>query len=239
MLNALDAKAGLWEARTELALPGWAWLPLRMTVLRLPDGALLLHSPIALDDALAAELAALGPVRHLVAPNLFHHLYLRPARERFPQARLHAPRGLAAKRPRLSFDAVLEPGLPAEWGGAVEVLPLAGISRAEETLLLHRPSGTLICGDLVFNVQRWHGALTGLMLHTMGTAGRLAGSRMLHLLVRDRAAFRASLLALRERDFQRIVMGHGEVHESPSARDDLLAALELRLGPGLRGPSAG
>ena len=33
----------------------------RMTVMRLVDGSLLLHSPIALDAALRRELDALGP----------------------------------------------------------------------------------------------------------------------------------------------------------------------------------
>ena len=50
--------------------------PTRMAVARLADGGLFVWSPIALDAELAVEVDALGPVRHLVAPNGLHHLYL-------------------------------------------------------------------------------------------------------------------------------------------------------------------
>lgn len=41
-----------------------------MTVVRLADGALLLHSPVALTPERRAQVDGLGPVRHLYAPNL-------------------------------------------------------------------------------------------------------------------------------------------------------------------------
>jgi len=41
----------------------------RMTVVRLADGTLFVHSPVALDRATRLALDALGPVRHVVAPN--------------------------------------------------------------------------------------------------------------------------------------------------------------------------
>ena len=47
-------------------------------VVRLPDGRLFLHSPIAPSDDLAREVEALGPVAYLVAPNKFHHLFVSP-----------------------------------------------------------------------------------------------------------------------------------------------------------------
>ena len=51
--------------------------PLRMTVIRLPDGGLLLHSPTRSTPGLRAEMDALGPVRAIVAPNLAHWMYAR------------------------------------------------------------------------------------------------------------------------------------------------------------------
>ncbi|MEJ2458635.1 MAG: DUF4336 domain-containing protein [Novosphingobium sp.] len=50
--------------------------PTRMTVVRLSDGALWVHSPIAPDEDLFAAVDALGPVRHLVAPNSIHYWYM-------------------------------------------------------------------------------------------------------------------------------------------------------------------
>jgi hypothetical protein len=44
----------------------------RMTVVRLGNGALFMHSPIAFDAALADDLGSMGRVRHLISPNQFH-----------------------------------------------------------------------------------------------------------------------------------------------------------------------
>lgn len=43
-----------------------------MAVLRLSDGSLWVHSPVELDDDLAAALAELGEVKHIVSPNFEH-----------------------------------------------------------------------------------------------------------------------------------------------------------------------
>src|SRR5262249_27677276 len=45
-----------------------------MTVLRLSDGGLLVHSPVALTPERRRAVDSLGPVRHLYAPNVYHHL---------------------------------------------------------------------------------------------------------------------------------------------------------------------
>jgi hypothetical protein len=48
----------------------------RMTVVRLSNGELFLHSPIQFDVRLANELLGLGAVRHLVSPNQFHYAHI-------------------------------------------------------------------------------------------------------------------------------------------------------------------
>src|SRR5262245_57597066 len=104
--------------------------PARMTVLPLGGGQLALVSPILIDDACAAALARLGQVRYLIAPNLLHHLYLPAAHQRYPEAQVLAPAGLARKRPELridaTLDAALDRGLPPELTAAVDVIALGG-----------------------------------------------------------------------------------------------------------------
>lgn len=54
------------------------WLSLtggRMAVLRLSNGSLWVHSPVQLDDTLAAALDELGDVKHIVSPNYEHVKY--------------------------------------------------------------------------------------------------------------------------------------------------------------------
>ena len=68
-----------------------------MTVIRFNDD-LLIHSPVSIDDELIAELAMLGSARHIAAPNKFHHLFMPAWLVQFPEAKVYAAPGLAAKR---------------------------------------------------------------------------------------------------------------------------------------------
>ena len=72
------------------------------------DGGLWLHSPIAIDEALAGTLAELGEVRHIVAPNRFHHMFAGAAKRRYPAAALWAAPGLRKKRSNVAFDRDLD-----------------------------------------------------------------------------------------------------------------------------------
>src|SRR5438105_1562048 len=76
----------------------------RMTVVRLGDGTLWVHSPVALERATRRALDALAPVRHVVAPNRFHHLYAGQYAVVYLDARLYAAPGLREKRPDLPID---------------------------------------------------------------------------------------------------------------------------------------
>lgn len=60
--------------------------PTRMTMIRLEDGTLFIHSPVELNDELQGQVDALGEVRHLVAPNWIHYAYLPQWQEAYPEA---------------------------------------------------------------------------------------------------------------------------------------------------------
>lgn len=96
---------GVWLGTAPVRFLGMQ-LTATMTVLRLSDGNLLLHSPLALTPEHSSAIEALGAVAHLYAPNLNHHLHISEWAAAFPSARLHAPAGLAKKRRDLRFDRV-------------------------------------------------------------------------------------------------------------------------------------
>ena len=77
MLSALGDE--IYTATHPLVMPGGIALGMRMTVVRLGDGGLFLHSPIPLSGELRRELDALGTPRALVAPNRMHWLHLAEA----------------------------------------------------------------------------------------------------------------------------------------------------------------
>jgi hypothetical protein len=220
---------GLHTSEDVLRLPGGVRLPIRMTAVELPGGGVLLHSPTPPSEELLAGVAALGPVSHLVAPNLLHHLSLGAWHQRFPGAKLWAPPGLARKRPDLRIEGTLgeEPAPP--WTATFEPLPLAGNPRLAETVFFHAPSRSLVCGDLLFNVRAPATWATSLVLTLMGTRGKLAMSRALRTFARDRVALGDSLLPVLARDFVRVLPGHGDVFEAADARDACRAALAWAL----------
>jgi hypothetical protein len=185
----------------------------RMTVMRLGDGSLLLHSPVALGAALRAELDARGPVRHAVAPNRVHHLYAGEVARVYPQARLWVAPGLERKRPDLAFEGVLGDEAPAAWKGQVDQVFFRGRPFENEVVFLHRASRTLLLCDLAFNFgPRAHPA-TRVLMRLIRSYGRFGPSRLDPLLIRDRAAARASLERILAWDFDRVVVAHGDVLE--------------------------
>ncbi|MEM7412122.1 MAG: DUF4336 domain-containing protein [Myxococcota bacterium] len=186
----------------------------RMTVARLPDESLWVHSPIPLDDALCREVEALGPVRALLAPNRLHHLYVGDWQAAFPDATLHVAPGLETKRPDLKITAVLGDVAPAEWGDALDQVFFAGYPFANEVVFFHAPSATLIATDIAFYVRDRHPWLTRWAFRLLGSFDQLAPSLIERVMIRDRLAFRRSLDRVLAWPFERVVVSHGDVLES-------------------------
>jgi hypothetical protein len=198
---------GVWLASAPNKYLGWQ-LGTRMTVLRLGDGSLLIHSPIALDDSLKREIDTLGPVGHIVAPNLFHHLHAGDAARAFPEAKLHGAAGLRKKRPDLRLDALLGEQNEPAWGDDLETLTIEG-TLLDETIFWHKPSGTLVTADLIENFESADDWWTRLYLKAGGIHGKVGLSRMLRLAFRDRKKARRDIDQILGWGFDRIVLAHG------------------------------
>lgn len=125
--------------------------PTRMTVIRLADGSLFIHSPEKLDDDLRRAVEAKGEVRHLVSPNKLHHLFLADWLAAFPQARSYAAPGLPQKRPDLHFDVLLSDQPEAAWADEIDQLLFRGSPVMDEVVFFHCRSATLIVTDLIEN----------------------------------------------------------------------------------------
>jgi len=205
-------------------------LPLgtRMTIVRLRDGSLFLHSPVALDPELQAELSHLGPPRHAVAPNRFHHLFVGDYRRAFPELQLYAAPGLPEKRRDLSFDAVLTDEPPPAWAAELDQACFEGFPVMSEVAFYHRASRTLLTCDLAFNIGPEAPLVTRMAFRLLGGYGRLGPTLMEKLLIRDRAAARGSLERILGWDFDRVVVTHGTVLET-SGREALRAGYRWLL----------
>jgi len=185
-----------------------------MTVVRMPDDRLLLHSPISASEELVREVQALGTVEYLVAPNKLHHLYVGEWQRVCPDAETYVAPGLETKRADLSITGVLTNEPEAGWKGELDQVLVGGFQFANEVAFFHRASATLIATDLAFNFGANSPPLTRAFIRLAGSYGEVGPSLLERLLVRDRPAFRKSLERILEWPFERVVVAHGDVSES-------------------------
>jgi hypothetical protein len=183
----------------------------RMTVVRLAGDRLLLHSPVALDTGLRAELDALGRVCFAVAPNRVHHLHAGEVATAYPGTRLWVAPGLERKRPDLRFEAVLGDDAPAEWRDELAQVFFRGRPYENEVVFFHRASRTLVMCDLAFNFGPRSPAPTRILMKLLRSYGRFGPSTLDPLLIRDRRAARESLERILAWDFDRVIVAHGDV----------------------------
>ena len=182
----------------------------KMTVVRLQDGGLLVHSPIRLTAELRQELKTLGELRYVMVPNLFHHLFVLDYLALEPKPTLMAPVSIRRKRPDLPVAQELPQALAPLRDDLVGI-EVAG-HRADETVLYHPASKTLVVTDLAYNITDG----TGMERAWFRIFGKL-GSPCLpvyhRLAVTDRKQLRRALDQILELDFERLIVGHGDIIE--------------------------
>jgi hypothetical protein len=192
---------------------GGLQLGTRTTVVRLATGGVWLHSPGPLSPELVDEIAALGPVQALVAPNAMHHFYLAQNVRTFPQAILYVSLALPAKLKEPFMYETLSDDPPTLWRDELAQHATRGIPKLQEVIFLHRASRTLILTDLAFHIRHSASWFTRLFMRLNGAYGHFGPSRIFRLLVKDRAALRSSLNLMEDWDFDRVIVSHGEVLE--------------------------
>lgn len=201
----------------------------RMTIVKLSDGSLLMVSPVAMTAEDRAELDRLGPVRHIVAPNLMHHLYAGDAKQSYPDAKLYLPPGLSDKRPELRHDGILSDQPPPGLSADLEQHLVLGMPKLNEVVFFHKKSRTLIQTDLAFNVSQVSSFIVKLLLRFNGALGGVRATKVLRSLIKDSAATRRSIEKILAWDFDRMIITHGEVVRS-GAKAELQAAYQFLLG---------
>jgi len=203
----------LWVAEQPLRYLGVA-LTTRMTIVRLADGTLMVHSPIRLTDELRSAASA-GRVRFIVAPNRFHHLFVPDWQKAYPDAQTFCAPGLDTKRADLKFTAILSDDPPAAWANEMDQAFMRAFPPLNEIVFFHRKTRTLIFTDLLFNITRHDSAYARFLLRLDGAFHGPAIPRSFRLLLRRRrvecAAFLHRLLSW---DFDRAILAHGEIINS-------------------------
>jgi hypothetical protein len=202
----------IWHAQVPIRFGPLA-IRTRMTVVRLGDGSLWVHSPIAPAPALVGELQSLGCMRFVVAPNKAHHRFLPGFLAAFPEAEGFVPDGLVTRRPELARFTRLTAGVAEQWQPELVPRFIAGLPHLDEYAWLHVPTGTLLLTDLLACVGPDTPRVVQWLARTVGIRDRLGMSATLRRLVADREAFAASVDRLLELDFDRVIVAHDQVVE--------------------------
>ena len=206
----------IWHAQQWLHF-GPIKIQTRMTVIRLQDGALWVHSPIEPTPSLAAELASLGEVRYVLAPNRTHHLFFRRFLKSFPRAKGFVAPGLAEKISDLSQYPVIP--IPGPWRDELQSWFIDGLPVLSETVWFHEKTGTLLVTDLLFSFGRNNAGLANLVARLLGVYDRMGMSLTMKLMTKDKQALRRSIDPLLLLPVQRVVLAHDQViEEQPTVK---------------------
>lgn len=219
---------GLWGYEREHVMKGGIAMPLRASFARLADGSICVYSPNTDDRAVMDAVAALGPVAHLVAPCTYHHLYVTPWAERFPNARVWAAPGLRTKRADIAWTDDLPRTGEYAFDSDLTAMAIAGAESLGETVMFHRPSGALLVADLVFHLLQPKGFVSNLAFTMMGVRNKLAQSRAWRMITKDRDAACESAKRVMALPFERLVPSHGPVVDE-DAKGRLRTALRWML----------
>ncbi|MDE0884497.1 MAG: DUF4336 domain-containing protein [Myxococcota bacterium] len=203
----------LWVIDHPFKMMGIA-LGTRTTLIRLADGGLFMHSPGPMDAELIESVDEIGPVHAIVAPNDFHHLYIEENANAWPDAAVFIAPGLRDKRPDLADAEVLDETAPELWRNEIDQVWMRGAPKVNEIAFFHKSSRTLILADLAFNLIEPGPFLLRLFARINGASGRLASSRLMKMMYRDRQAARAGVEKILAWDFDRLTLCHGEIVES-------------------------
>jgi len=212
----------------------------RGTIVRLQSGALAVFSPVALTPEVQKRVQEYGNnVKYISALDFEHHIFLGPWAKAFPDAKIIGVEGLPEKRELdpatkgLKFDKVFTKAnqTTLRIGGEFdeefdyEYVPAHD---NKELVYFHRPTGTVIEADLLFNLPATEqyskvpeeaallhkGFLQRLFVSIQTTAGpAIWQKRFLWYLVagKDRKGMSESVVRMDKWDIKRIVPCHGDV----------------------------
>lgn len=199
-------------------------LPVRMTVFRLTNGDLLLHSPTPFSAEVAKAVETLGRVRHLVAPNIAHWTFLADWQRAYPDATTWAAPGLRdraqVRASSVRFDAELGKTAPVEWADTLDQGIVPGGGGFNEVWFFHRKTRTLVLVDLIENLEPDKlPPIARLLMHaSAATSGTTA--RYLRLPLRlsgvDAKMAVEAIVALEP---DRVIFAHGRLFESNDAAE--------------------
>jgi hypothetical protein len=225
---------------TTLSAPFWRFGLIKVggrgTIVRLQSGALAVFSPVALTDEVKAKIAQMGEVKYIAALDIEHHIYIGPWHAAYPKAKVIGPEGLPEKRAKqknedvpfsVVFTANKQETVDPEFDSEFEYEYVPAHAN-KEIVFNHKPTGTLIQADLIFNLpateqfsKTGDSATSGILTKIFGSLTNTSGKGQQRLIWhgpsnanKDRAGFNRSVARINEWKFDRMIPCHGDTIET-------------------------
>lgn len=199
--------------------------PTRMTVIKLKSGGIWVHSPTGDDQKLMEEVANLGPVEALVAPNWIHYAWVPDWQKRFPEAKTWVAPGVVkrAESRGLSLGTCFALENEDPWSEEIRTRIIEGHRIHREAVFFHRPSKTLVLTDLIENFEKekiplWFRPLVW-AAGTMDPDGRTPLDMRTAIKMGDIEAARRGIRELLSWEPERVLLAHGRWYEKNGAKE--------------------
>ncbi len=203
----------------------------RMTVIRLLNNNLLIHSPCEIDRITQLAIESLGQVEFIVAPGSYHYLHVESAQQAFPNAETLICPGIEIKNPTIEFDWFLGNRPDPRWENDFEQVLVRGNKYIWEVAFYHKITQTLILVDLIENITdetedvSWGMKFWWKLVFRMWNNPKPAPEYQLGW--QDKKAASISLKRILSWDFERIIIAHGELIEENASELAIHAWQEL------------
>ena len=210
--------ADIWVHEDAMTLMGMK-LRLRMTIVKLANGGLWIHSPTALSPELKEETAQLGSVRFIVGASNGHNLWLQEWQDAFPDAAIYVSGGIPKKLKLTNYQVLDESGENI-WEEDLAREYMHGVPLLNESVFFHKKTKSLIVTDLIQNYSdKRPSGLAGFMakyiFEPMGFKGMcLAPPLKMGFVIKDKQKFALFIKKIQSHDFERIIVTHGDIIES-------------------------
>jgi hypothetical protein len=181
----------------------------RMTIVRLKNGELWVHSPLEISDSVKREIQKLGHVAYVVAPNNMHYLYFDKFLALFPKAKGYVASSLVKKKKGFKKHWNIEK-LKSVIGKEIEQIDFKGHSLGE-TVFFHKSSKTLIVTDLLYNLQPHNLWFEKMVMRLFGGYGKPSIPIYHKISLHNRKEIMESVKTISTWPIQRIIMAHGEI----------------------------
>jgi len=208
----------IWVHDDVMSLAG-KLLELRMTIVKLSNGGLWVHSPTALSPELIEEIKTLGSVSFIVGASNGHNIWLREWQDAFPDAALYVSGGIP-KKLKLTNYQVLSESHDSIWAEDLDREFMLGVPLFNESVFFHKSTKSLIVTDLIQNYPDerppgFPGFVTKYLFEPIGFKGTcVAPPLKMGFMIKDKQNFALFIERVLDWDFERIIVTHGDIIET-------------------------